>query len=121
MAVTVKLLLLKTSPNEVVIITAPVAAPGITRPTNCVPEFDITTASLPPISKPVKLPKLVPVIVIKVPTGPDAGLNEVIVGGAMLLFETLLLTGVRAYALWVNIPAIKKKNSSSLFKEGIGL
>jgi hypothetical protein len=59
--------------------TAPVAAPGMTMPTSVVPLFDTTMAALPPILNSVGLLRLVPVIVTRVPTGPLAGLNEVIV------------------------------------------
>jgi len=46
-------------------------------------------ALTPPILKAVGLPKFVPLIVIKVPTGPDAGLNELIAGAWAFVFSTV--------------------------------
>jgi len=45
-----------------------------------VPELEITIAAVPPMVKAVGLLKLVPVIVTSVPTGPLAGVKEVMVG-----------------------------------------
>lgn len=78
----VNLFVLVAVPPPAVIDTTPVAAPGITKPTSCVPVFETTMAATPPILNAVGLPKLVPVMVTRVPTGPCAGLNEVIVGPA---------------------------------------
>ena len=67
-------------PPEVVIDNEPVAAPGITKPTSWVPVLEITRAVVPPIVKAVGLSRLVPVMVTRVPTGPLAGVKEVMVG-----------------------------------------
>jgi hypothetical protein len=80
--VTVKLPEPVAVPSAVVTDIPPVTAPGITIPTNCVPVFEITIAGLPPMLKAVGLLISAPVIVTKVPTGPDDGLKEVIVGVA---------------------------------------
>lgn len=76
----VKLLLAFAVPPGVVNDTLPVAAPGITIPTNCVPELEMVIAATPPIEKAVGLPRLTPLMVTKVPTGPDEGLNDVMEG-----------------------------------------
>jgi hypothetical protein len=67
---------------EVVIEITPVVAPGITNPTKLVPVFETTTAVTPPMLNAVGLPRLVPVTVTRVPTGPCAGLKVVIAGAA---------------------------------------
>ncbi len=67
-------------PPAVVIEITPVTAPGMTMPTSVIPELEITMAVVPPIVKAVGLLKLVPVIVTSVPTGPLAGVKEVMVG-----------------------------------------
>ena len=67
-------------PIDVDIDTVPVTAPGITIPTRVFPLLDITRAAFAPIVKAVGLPRLVPVIVISVPTGPIDGEKEVMVG-----------------------------------------
>jgi hypothetical protein len=69
-------------PPAVLTETAPVTAPGITRPTKTVPVLEITIAVLPPIVKAVGLFKPVPLIVTRVPTGPFEGVKVVIVGCA---------------------------------------
>jgi hypothetical protein len=71
-------------PPAVVIDTAPVTASGITMPTKVVPSLDTAIASTPPIGKAVGLLRLVPVMVTKVPTGPKAGVKEVMVGACAL-------------------------------------
>jgi hypothetical protein len=80
--VTVKLVALVAEPPAVLTETAPVTAPGITRPTKTVPVLEITIAVLPPIVKKLGLFKPVPLIVTKVPTGPLEGVKVVIVGCA---------------------------------------
>ena len=67
-------------PPAVVTDTVPVTAPGITKPTSCVPVFEITRAVVPPMVKAVGLARLVPAIVTSVPAGPLAGVKEVMVG-----------------------------------------
>lgn len=67
-------------PPAVVTDTAPVVAPGITMPTRLVPLFDTAIALTPPTLNAEGLLKFVPVIVTNVPTGPDEGVNELIVG-----------------------------------------
>jgi hypothetical protein len=81
-ALTVNLFVLVAVPPEVVIEITPVTAPGITRPTRLVPVLETTIAVSPPMLKAVGLPRLAPVTVTKVPTGPRAGANEVIDGDA---------------------------------------
>jgi hypothetical protein len=78
--VTVKLLGPVAVPPAVVTDTVPVAAPGITKPTSCVPVFEITRAVVLPMVKAVGLARLVPAIVTSVPAGPLAGVKEVMVG-----------------------------------------
>jgi hypothetical protein len=80
--VTVKLVALVAEPPTVLTETAPVTAPGITRPTTTVPVLEITIAVLPPIVKAVGLFKPVPLIVTRVPAGPPDGVKVVIVGCA---------------------------------------
>ena len=67
--------------------TVPVAAPGITIPTNVVPLLETTMAAVPPMVNAVVELKSVPVIVTSVPTGPDDGLNEVIAGAVYPLLD----------------------------------
>jgi hypothetical protein len=79
--VTVKLLPAVAVPPAVVIEIVPVVAPGITIPTKVVPELETLIALTPPMLKAVGLVRLVPIIVTKVPTEPEDGENEVMVGG----------------------------------------
>jgi hypothetical protein len=79
--ITVKLMPLVAVPPAVVIDITPEAVPGITKPTNCEPVLEIAIAETPPIVNAVGLPRLVPVMVTKVPTDPMAGVKDVIVGG----------------------------------------
>ena len=58
----------------------PVEEPGITIPTKEVPVLETTMAVAPPIVKAVGLPKLVPVMVTKVPGLPLEGVKDVMVG-----------------------------------------
>jgi hypothetical protein len=58
----------------------PITDPGMTIPTKLLPVFDTTIAATPPMVKAVGLLRLVPVIVTNVPTGPLAGLKDVIMG-----------------------------------------
>jgi hypothetical protein len=68
-------------PPDVIIDTAPVTAPGITNATKLVPVLLMIIADWPPIDVvTVPLFKFVPVIVTKLPTGPLAGVKDVIVG-----------------------------------------
>ena len=77
-----------TDPPAVVKDIVPVTAPGITIPTRLVPVLEMTMAALPPIVKAVGVPRLVPVMVTNVPTGPLVGLKEVIVGACAKRFRT---------------------------------
>jgi hypothetical protein len=79
-AVTVKLPEPAAVPPEVVMDTEPVADPGITIPTRVVPVLDTTMAAVPPMVKAVGVPRLVPVMVTKVPGLPLVGLNPLMVG-----------------------------------------
>jgi hypothetical protein len=69
-----------TDPLAVVKDIVPVTAPGMTIPTRLVPVLEMTMAAVPPMVKAVGIPRLVPVMVTKVPTEPLAGLKEVIRG-----------------------------------------
>ena len=82
-----KLLPLLAVPPAVVTDTIPVIAPGITMPTSVVPLFETAIAEVPPIVNAVGVLKLVPVIVTRVPTGPDEGVNELMVGGCALTLK----------------------------------
>ena len=93
LAVTVKLPVPLAVPPAVVTLTAPVVAPGITIATKLVPVLLMGIADTPPIVKPVGLDKFVPVMVTKLPTLPDVGVKELMVGGYCGLFlitDTLL-------------------------------
>jgi hypothetical protein len=72
-----------TDPPAVVKDIVPVAAPGITNPTRLVPVLEMTMAAVPPMVKAVGVPRLVPVMVTNEPTGPLAGLKEVITGAGI--------------------------------------
>ena len=76
MAVTEKLPVPVAVPVAVVMEIIPVVAPGITMPTNVVPVLDITMAVAPPMVNAVGDPRLVPVMVTRVPTEPVFGVNE---------------------------------------------
>ena len=79
--VTEKLSELLAVPPAVITEIVPVFAPGITMPTSVVPSFETAIAETPPIVNADGLLRFVPLIVTNVPTGPDNGLNDVIVGG----------------------------------------
>jgi hypothetical protein len=49
-------------------------------PTSVVPELEIAIAAVPPMVKAAGALKLVPMMVTSVPTGPLAGVKEVMVG-----------------------------------------
>ena len=51
-------------------------------PTRVDPSLETEMAETPPIVKPVGVPRFVPEMVTRVPTGPDDGVNDVIAGGA---------------------------------------
>ncbi len=70
-----------TDPLAVVKDIVPVTAPGMTIPTRVVPVLEMTMAAVPPMVKAVGVPRLAPVMVTNVPTGPLAGLKEVMTGG----------------------------------------
>ncbi len=78
--VTVNVPVLVAVPAAVLMEIVPVLEPGITIPTKDVLVLETTMAVAPPIVKAVGLPKLVPVMVTKVPGQPLAGLKELIVG-----------------------------------------
>jgi hypothetical protein len=67
-------------PPNVVTLTTPVVAPGITIATRVVPLFEMGIAATPPIETLVGLLRLVPVMVTKVPTAPLSGTKLVIEG-----------------------------------------
>ena len=67
-------------PPAVVTDTIPVTAPGMTMPSSVDPSLETEIAETPPMVKPVGVPRLVPVMVTRVPTGPDDGVNDAMVG-----------------------------------------
>ena len=69
-------------PPAVVTDTIPVAAPGMIMPTSVFPLLETGIADTPPMVKAVSVPRFVPVMVTRVPTGPDDGVNDVTAGGA---------------------------------------
>jgi hypothetical protein len=80
--VTVKLVALVAVPPAVVTLIGPVVAPAGTGATICVAAWEVTTADTPLNLTEVGLSRFAPVIVTEVPTGPEVGKNEVIVGSA---------------------------------------
>ena len=81
MGVTVKLPAAVAVPPAVLTDTVPVTAPGITKPTKVSPVLDTTMVLAPPtVRVSVAVPRLVPVMVIKVPMAPVAGEKEEMVG-----------------------------------------
>jgi hypothetical protein len=86
----------------------PVAEPGITNACNCAPLLDVTIAVTPPILKEVGLPRLAPFTIIKVPAGPDAGLNEVIAGDCAKVAVASVIKSKQSSDLdFINIPLNK--------------
>jgi hypothetical protein len=77
-----------TEPPAVVKDIVPVTAPGMTIPTRLVPVLEMTMAAVPPMVKAVGVPRVVPVMVTNVPTGPLDGLKEVIAGACAKRFRT---------------------------------
>ena len=67
-------------PAAVMIDTPPVTAPGITIATKVFPSLLMGSAATPPIKIEDGLPRLVPVMVTKVPTAPLSGTKLVIEG-----------------------------------------
>ena len=82
MGVIMSLLLPVAVPPAVVIEIVPVTAPGIIIATKTLPVLDTTIALCPPMVNTVGVPRFVPFMVTNVPTGPVAGLKEVMVGVA---------------------------------------
>jgi len=81
-AVTVKLVELVAVPPGVVTLIAPLVAPLGTVAVICVSELTVKEAAAPLKATAVAPVKCEPLIVTAVPTGPLAGLNELIVGGS---------------------------------------
>jgi len=79
-------------PPRLVTETAPVVAPGITIATKVVPSLETEMAATPPmlvaVGWVVGLLRLVPVMVTKVPMGPDVGLKAVMVGAGGCVTNT---------------------------------
>ena len=71
---------LDTDPPAVVRLIFPVVAPGITKPTRLVPVLEITRAEVPPMLNTLGLERLVPVMVTKLPIGPEEGVKPEMVG-----------------------------------------
>src|SRR5712691_13134574 len=81
--VTVKLLELLAVPPGVVTLIAPLVAPLGTVAVICVSELTVQEAAAPLKATAVAPVTCEPLIVTAVPTGPLAGLNELIVGAAL--------------------------------------
>ena len=64
---------------QAVTLTAPVAAPGMTMATSWAPVLVMGMAATPPIMMAVGLSRFVPVMVTRVPTGPEDGVKELMV------------------------------------------
>ena len=77
-------------PLPVLMEIVPEAEPGITIPTKVLPVLETTMAVAPPIVKAVGLPKLVPVIVTKVPGLPIEGAKDVMVGVAASFVSSVI-------------------------------
>jgi hypothetical protein len=77
---TVKFVALVAVPLAVVTVILPVVAPDGTVVTICVAVFDVIVAVVPLNFTEVAPVRFVPVMVTEVPTGPEVGVNEVIVG-----------------------------------------
>ena len=67
-------------PLAVVRVIAPFTVPGITIATTVSPLFDTLMAATPPMITDVVLLMLVPIIVTTVPTAPEVGKKELIIG-----------------------------------------
>jgi hypothetical protein len=67
-------------PAAVVIPIGPLPAPGITKAVTEEAEEEITRAATPPTVIPVGLARLFPLMLIRLPTGPEAGEKDVISG-----------------------------------------
>jgi hypothetical protein len=78
--VTVKFVALVAVPPAVVTVIFPVVAPDGTVVTICVAVFDVIVAVVPLNFTDVAPVRFVPVMVTDVPTGPEFGLNDVMVG-----------------------------------------
>jgi hypothetical protein len=80
---TVKFVVLVAEPTGVVTLIGPVVAVAGTVAVICVAEFTVNVVAAKLLNVTAVVPvKLVPVIVTDVPTGPDVGVNDVIVGQA---------------------------------------
>ena len=82
--VTVKFVALVAVPPAVVTVILPVVAPAGTVATICVAVFDVIVAVVPLNFTEVAPVRFVPVMVTEVPTGPEVGVNDVMVGLAQL-------------------------------------
>jgi hypothetical protein len=81
---TVKFVALSAVPLAVVTLMGPVVAPAGTVVTICVALFDVIVAVVPLNFTEVAPVRFVPVMVTGVPTGPEVGVNDVMVGLAQL-------------------------------------
>ncbi len=78
-------------PPGVVTDTRPAVPPAGTVAVICVAEFTTNAAPLPLNETPVAPVKFVPVMTTEVPTGPNAGANETIVGGGITVKMPVLV------------------------------
>jgi hypothetical protein len=83
--VTVKSVGLANVPLEVVPVTGPEVAPGMTKATSVLDDWLIGTAATPAMLTDCMLEKSVPVMVTSVPTGPDEGEKETGVAGVEVI------------------------------------
>ena len=99
-----KLLELPNIPLEIVPLTGPEVVPGITSTTSVLEDWLIGTAAIPPMLTDCVLEKSVPVIVTRVPTGPDEG--EI---------ETGMVEGTTVVLKPPPQPAERRKNKKANF------
>src|SRR5207247_394054 len=92
--VTVKLLALVAVPPGVLTWIGPLVAPLGTVAVIWVLVFTVKLAAVPLKRTAVAPVKLVPVMVTEVPTGPLVGVNELIVGGAVVAVKLVAVTAV---------------------------
>lgn len=89
--VTVKFVALVAVPPAVTTITGPVDAPPGTTATICAAVLLVMLAAIPSNVTDIALPRLVPVIVTDVPTGPNKGAKLPIAGAGIIVKELELI------------------------------
>ena len=104
--VTRKFALLVAVPPGVVTLTRPVVAPEGTVAVILIDEFTAKLAATPLNVTNVAPLRLVPLITTEVPTGPEVGENELIVGCALLTWKLALLVAVPPGVVTVMRPVV---------------